>query len=106
MPGEDLVGKPPGTGQKLIDEFNDKSYHQPSDEYHDDWDFSGMEQYAAIRFADRRERRQLAQVAHLARRRRVSARPPKERRELGVPISRITEIWPSIPELTSALMKS
>jgi Zn-dependent M28 family amino/carboxypeptidase len=45
-PGEDLVGKPAGTGHKLIEEFNDKNYHQPSDEYHDDWDFAGMEQYS------------------------------------------------------------
>ena len=47
--GEDLLGKPPGTGKKLFDEFEDKHYHQPSDEYHDDWDFTGMEHYA--RFA-------------------------------------------------------
>jgi Zn-dependent M28 family amino/carboxypeptidase len=47
--GEDLLGKPPGTGKKLFDEFEDKRYHQPSDEYHDDWDFTGMEHYA--RFA-------------------------------------------------------
>jgi len=45
-PGEDLVGKPAGTGHKLIEEFNDKNYHQPSDEYREDWDFAGMEQYA------------------------------------------------------------
>ena len=45
-PGVDLAGKPPGTGKKLLDEFNDKNYHQPSDEYHEDWDFAGMEQYA------------------------------------------------------------
>ena len=44
--GEDLVGKPAGTGHKLIEEFNDKNYHQPSDEYHESWDFAGMEQYA------------------------------------------------------------
>jgi Zn-dependent M28 family amino/carboxypeptidase len=44
--GEDLAGKPPGTGHKLMAEFTDKNYHQPSDEYHEDWDFSGMEQYA------------------------------------------------------------
>jgi hypothetical protein len=47
--GEDLLGKPPGTGQKLSQEFEEKHYHQPSDEYHDDWDFTGMEHYA--RFA-------------------------------------------------------
>jgi Zn-dependent M28 family amino/carboxypeptidase len=44
--GEDLAGKPAGTGHKLVEEFNDKNYHQPSDEYHEDWDFAGMEQYS------------------------------------------------------------
>jgi Zn-dependent M28 family amino/carboxypeptidase len=44
--GRDLAGKPAGTGKKLFDEFEDKRYHQPSDEYRDDWDFAGMEQYA------------------------------------------------------------
>ena len=48
--GDDLLGKPPGTGAKLFDEFNDQHYHQPSDEYHDDWDFSCMEQYARFGF--------------------------------------------------------
>ncbi|MGA3189855.1 MAG: M28 family peptidase [Bryobacteraceae bacterium] len=47
--GVDLMGKPAGTGAKLFDEFEEKHYHQPSDEYHDDWDFTGMEHYA--RFA-------------------------------------------------------
>ena len=53
--GQDLVGKPPGTGKKLADEYNEAHYHQPSDEYHDDWDFSGMEQYARFGFLIRRE---------------------------------------------------
>lgn len=48
--GDDLLGKPPGTGARLFAEFNDQHYHQPSDEYHDDWDFSGMEQYARFGF--------------------------------------------------------
>jgi Zn-dependent M28 family amino/carboxypeptidase len=47
--GVDLLGKPAGTGKKLFDEFEDKHYHQPSDEYRDDWDFTGMEHYS--RFA-------------------------------------------------------
>jgi Zn-dependent M28 family amino/carboxypeptidase len=47
--GEDLLGKPAGTGKKQRDDYNDHRYHQPSDEYRDDWDFSGMEEYA--RFA-------------------------------------------------------
>jgi Zn-dependent M28 family amino/carboxypeptidase len=48
--GEDLLGRPPGTGAKLFAEYNDTRYHQPSDEYRDDWDFSGMEQYARMGF--------------------------------------------------------
>ncbi|MCL6544457.1 MAG: M28 family peptidase [Bryobacteraceae bacterium] len=44
--GVDLEGKPEGYGQKLFEEFNSKHYHQPSDEYRDDWDLSGMEQVA------------------------------------------------------------
>ena len=48
--GQDLMGKPPGTGAKLFAEFEDKRYHQPSDEYRDDWDFSGIEQYARFGF--------------------------------------------------------
>lgn len=44
--GLDLAGRPPGTGEKLFADYNDHHYHQPSDEYKDDWDFSGMEEYA------------------------------------------------------------
>ena len=44
--GRDLMGKPAGTGTKFFEEFDEKRYHQPSDEYKDDWDFSGMVQYA------------------------------------------------------------
>jgi Zn-dependent M28 family amino/carboxypeptidase len=47
--GEDVLGKPAGTGKKQHDDYNDNRYHQPTDEYHDDWDFAGMEEYA--RFA-------------------------------------------------------
>jgi Zn-dependent M28 family amino/carboxypeptidase len=43
--GRDLLGKPPGTGDKLFAEYNDHKYHQPTDKYSDDWDFSGMEEY-------------------------------------------------------------
>ncbi len=48
--GEDLLGKPQGIGAKLFADFNDHRYHQPSDEYREDWDFSGMEQYARFGF--------------------------------------------------------
>ena len=40
--GTDYPGKPAGYGQKIFEEYNDKHYHQPSDEYHDDWNFDGM----------------------------------------------------------------
>jgi Zn-dependent M28 family amino/carboxypeptidase len=44
--GLDFAGKPPGTGERLTREFDAKHYHQPSDEYHADWDFSGLEELA------------------------------------------------------------
>jgi Zn-dependent M28 family amino/carboxypeptidase len=48
--GQDFVGKPAGFGEKAFEEFNAKHYHQPSDEYRDDWDLSGMEQMARFGF--------------------------------------------------------
>src|SRR5579863_73726 len=44
--GRNLLGRPPGTAEKLFADYNDHRYHQPSDQYSDDWDFSGMEQFA------------------------------------------------------------
>jgi Zn-dependent M28 family amino/carboxypeptidase len=35
------VGKDPGFAKKLHDEYNEKDYHQPSDEFRADWDYSG-----------------------------------------------------------------
>ena len=43
--GRQLLGKPPGTGEKLYADWNEHRYHQPTDKYSDDWDFSGMEEY-------------------------------------------------------------
>ncbi len=48
--GTDYYGKPAGYGDKVFDEYNEKHYHQPSDEYHDDWDFAGMEEAARFGF--------------------------------------------------------
>jgi Zn-dependent M28 family amino/carboxypeptidase len=48
--GDDLAGRAPGTGAKLFEEYNTQRYHQPSDEYRDDWDFSGLEIYARLGF--------------------------------------------------------
>ncbi|MEK7409411.1 MAG: M28 family peptidase [Acidobacteriota bacterium] len=44
--GNDFAGKPPGFGEQVFREFNAKHYHQPSDEYREDWDFAGLEQMA------------------------------------------------------------
>jgi Zn-dependent M28 family amino/carboxypeptidase len=44
--GSDFVGQAPGAGAEVFREFNTKHYHQPSDEFHDDWDFSGLEYIA------------------------------------------------------------
>jgi Zn-dependent M28 family amino/carboxypeptidase len=48
--GTEYYGKPAGYGDKVFEEYNDKHYHQPSDEYHDDWDFAGMEEVAQFGF--------------------------------------------------------
>jgi Zn-dependent M28 family amino/carboxypeptidase len=44
--GWSVAGKPPGYGEQVSHAYNEKNYHQPSDEYHADWDFSGLEQLA------------------------------------------------------------
>jgi Zn-dependent M28 family amino/carboxypeptidase len=48
--GQDLLGKPSGAGKKYNDAYTETRYHQPSDKYQDDWDFSGMELYARLGF--------------------------------------------------------
>ncbi len=49
--GSDFVGKPAGYGEKVFREFNAKHYHQPSDEFRTDWDFSGLVQIARFGLA-------------------------------------------------------
>lgn len=44
--GGDFIGKDPGFAEQLFREFNSKHYHQPSDEYREEWDFAGLEQIA------------------------------------------------------------
>jgi Zn-dependent M28 family amino/carboxypeptidase len=48
--GDEFFGKPPGYGRQLFEEYNTKHYHRPSDEYREDWDFSGIEQIARFGF--------------------------------------------------------
>lgn len=40
-PGINVVGKPPGWGKEQLDKWVEEIYHQPSDEYREDWDLSG-----------------------------------------------------------------
>ncbi|MFB3827268.1 MAG: M28 family peptidase [Bryobacteraceae bacterium] len=47
--GSEFEGKSNGFAEQLFREFNARHYHEPSDEFQEDWDFSGLEQKA--RFA-------------------------------------------------------
>ncbi len=44
--GSEYIGKPADFGKTIFEQYNAEHYHRPSDEYHEDWDFSGMEQMA------------------------------------------------------------
>src|SRR6187551_3362922 len=46
--GNDLVSGGVKRGEALSKEYTDKHYHQPSDEWSTDWDFSGMAQDANL----------------------------------------------------------
>ena len=48
--GSQFAGKPADYGEKIFEEYNDKHYHQPSDEYREDWDFAGMVEAAQFGF--------------------------------------------------------
>lgn len=44
--GTQYIGKPADFGKTAFEQYNSTHYHQPSDEYHEDWDFASMEQMA------------------------------------------------------------
>ena len=44
--GNDYIGHGPEWGEKKFREYNEAHYHQPSDEYSDEWNFQGMIQEA------------------------------------------------------------
>jgi len=48
--GTEFDGKPPGYGQRMWEEYNRLHYHHPSDEYHEDWDFTSVAQAAEFGF--------------------------------------------------------
>ena len=39
--GIHVIGKPPGWGKEQLEQWVEKIYHQPSDEYSEDWNLSG-----------------------------------------------------------------
>ncbi|QDV22804.1 M28 family peptidase [Aureliella helgolandensis] len=39
--GVNVVGKPDGWGKQQLEDWVDETYHQPSDEYSEDWDLAG-----------------------------------------------------------------
>jgi Zn-dependent M28 family amino/carboxypeptidase len=41
-PGTDYVDRPPNWGREQQNHYYNTHYHQPSDEYNDSWDFSGL----------------------------------------------------------------
>ena len=49
--GDEYVGKTKEFSDKLFAEFNQKHYHQPSDEFRDDWRFDGMAQSLDVTLA-------------------------------------------------------
>lgn len=48
--GTDFVGKSPGWGHKAFEDYNEKHYHQPSDHFDPNWDFSGLAQLTRFGF--------------------------------------------------------
>ena len=36
------MGRPAGWGEERVAEFRNRHYHQPSDEFQEDWDFGGI----------------------------------------------------------------
>jgi Zn-dependent M28 family amino/carboxypeptidase len=49
--GNEYVGKPKGFGIQKYKEYIEKHYHQPSDEYNPEWDFSGAKKLATLGIA-------------------------------------------------------
>ena len=51
----EFAGKPAGYGQAMWQEYNARHYHQPSDEFRPDWDFTALQQVAQFGFLLGRE---------------------------------------------------
>jgi Zn-dependent M28 family amino/carboxypeptidase len=46
----EFAGKPAGFGERAYQEYNSTHYHQPSDEFQADWDFTALQQAAEYGF--------------------------------------------------------
>jgi Zn-dependent M28 family amino/carboxypeptidase len=46
--GSEFAGRPADYGDRMFKEFNAKHYHQPSDQFRAEWDFSGLETSARV----------------------------------------------------------
>ena len=46
----EFAGHPAGWGKQMYEEYNSKHYHQPSDEFQPDWDFTALAQAAEFGF--------------------------------------------------------
>ncbi len=44
------AGRPAGWGEERVNAYRSRSYHQPSDEFSDEWDFSGVARLAQFGF--------------------------------------------------------
>ena len=49
-PGTDFVDRPAGWGREQMDHFTTVHYHQPSDEYDENWNLDGMVSDATLGF--------------------------------------------------------
>jgi Zn-dependent M28 family amino/carboxypeptidase len=49
--GDDYVGKPKGWSEQFFKEYNAKNYHQPSDEFDENWRYDGMTQVLDVTLA-------------------------------------------------------
>jgi Zn-dependent M28 family amino/carboxypeptidase len=49
-PGQDVIGKPAGWGKAQSDDYREHHYHQPSDEWDPNWDWSEGVQMAQLGF--------------------------------------------------------
>src|SRR5262249_18337072 len=51
----EFLGKPAGFGKQAAEDYNNKDYHAPSDDFHADWDFTALQQAAQFGFLLGRE---------------------------------------------------